>query len=107
MDWQSIILIVVGAVSSVDFYNTVRYRRQLKREKNASAVASEVDSQKKQIDLGQMYLEKVVQLTEGGMSNISEKINMVEGKIDTLNIEVKSIVQYLNGGYKKYLEDKK
>ena len=65
MDWNSIILAVIGVVFSWETWNNVKYRREnkkLKEEevklKENEVKTSSVDAQKAQIELGDLFLEK-------------------------------------------------
>lgn len=65
MDWNSIILAVIGVVFSWETWNNVKYRREnkkLKEEevklKENEVKTSSIDAQKSQIELGDLFLEK-------------------------------------------------
>jgi hypothetical protein len=65
MDWNSIILAVIGVVFSWETWNNVKYRREnkkLKEEevklKENEVKTSSVDAQKAQIELGDLFMEK-------------------------------------------------
>lgn len=58
MDWNSIILAVIGVVFSWETWNNVKYRRENKKLKENEVKTSSVDTQKAQIELGDLFLEK-------------------------------------------------
>lgn len=65
MDWNAIILAVIGVVFSWETWNNVKYRREnkkLKEEevklKENEVKTSSIDAQKSQIELGDLFLEK-------------------------------------------------
>lgn len=58
MDWNSIILAVIGVVFSWETWNNVKYRKENKKLKDNEVKTSSVDAQKAQIELGDLFLEK-------------------------------------------------
>lgn len=58
MDWNSIILTVIGVVFSWETWNNVKYRRENKKLKENEVKTSSIDAQKAQIELGDLFLEK-------------------------------------------------
>lgn len=58
MDWNSIILAVIGVVFSWETWNNVKYRRENKQLKENEVKTSNIDAQKAQIELGDLFMEK-------------------------------------------------
>lgn len=58
MDWNSIILAVIGVVFSWETWNNVKYRRENKKLKENEVKTSSIDAQKAQIELGDLFIEK-------------------------------------------------
>lgn len=58
MDWNSIILAVIGVVFSWETWNNVKYRKENKKLKDNEVKTSSIDAQKAQIELGDLFLEK-------------------------------------------------
>ena len=58
MDWNSIILAVIGVVFSWETWNNVKYRRENKKLKENEVKTSSIDAQKAQIELGDLFMEK-------------------------------------------------
>ena len=58
MDWNSIILALIGVVFSWETWNNVKYRRENKKLKENEVKTSSIDAQKAQIELGDLFLEK-------------------------------------------------
>lgn len=57
MDWNTIILAVVGVLFSWETFNNIKYRRENKQMKLDDVAKSDVDKQKAQIELGQVFLK--------------------------------------------------
>ena len=122
MDMLHEILIGLFSGTSIfGIFEAVRYRRENKRLKEAEAGSAEADTskaqteaQKEKMELGDMYLEKVMELTEKSYQatlknndDILSTTTRLENKIDGVSSEVQSIVKYLNGDYQKYLKQEK
>lgn len=92
----------VGSIASA-----VIYYRQNRKLKDNEVKASNVETQKAQMDLGEEYLRKVMELTEKNyqqsLKNGSDNSEIIS-KVDAIHTEQKSIVAYLNGGYQEYLQ---
>ena len=58
MDWNSIILTVIGVVFSWETWNNVKYRRENKKLRENEVKTSSIDAQKAQIELGDLFMEK-------------------------------------------------
>lgn len=116
--------ILIGLFSGTSvfgIFEAVRYWRENKRLKAAEAGTAEADTskaqteaQKEKMELGDMYLEKVMELTEKSYQatlknndDILSTTTKLASKIDSVSSEVQSIVKYLNGEYQDYLKRKK
>lgn len=116
--------ILIGLFSGTSvfgIFEAVRYWRENKRLKEAEAGTAEADTskaqteaQKEKMELGDMYLEKVMELTEKSYQatlknndDILSTTTKLARKIDSVSSEVQSIVKYLNGEYQDYLRRKK
>lgn len=58
MDWNTIILAVIGVLFSWETVNNIRFRKEHKKMKENEAKTSDVDTQKAQIELGDLFLDK-------------------------------------------------
>lgn len=58
MDWNTIILSVIGVLFSWETVNNIRFRKEHKKMKQNEAKTSDVDTQKAQIELGDLFLDK-------------------------------------------------
>jgi hypothetical protein len=74
---------------------------------------SNTESQKAEIDLAEMYKDKVLKLMEeisekqdGGTANqakMLDKLDTLDSRMDKVEAKVSNIVIYLNGGFQKFL----
>lgn len=58
MDYNAIVLTVIGVLFSWETFNNIKYRRENKKLKENEVKTSDVDTQKAQIELGDLFLEK-------------------------------------------------
>lgn len=58
MDWNSIILAAVAFMFSWETWHNIKYRRENKKLKENEVKTSDVDTQKAQIELGDLFLDK-------------------------------------------------
>lgn len=99
MDWNSIILAVIGVVFSWETWNNVKYRREnkkLKEEevklKENEVKTSSVDTQKAQIELGDLFLEKSKEMFQQ-MQELQEQTLLATKKN---GIDNEDIIKQLN-----------
>lgn len=99
MDWNSIILAVIGVVFSWETWNNVKYRREnkkLKEEevklKENEVKTSSVDAQKAQIELGDLFMEKSKEMFQQ-MQQLQEQTLLATKKN---GIDNEDIIRQLN-----------
>lgn len=62
MDWNSIILTVIGVLFSWETFNNIKYRKENKKMKMDEAAKSHIDTQKGQIELGELFTQKAAEM---------------------------------------------
>lgn len=92
MDWNTIILTVIGVVFSWETWNNVKYRRENKKLKENEVKTSSVDAQKAQIELGDLFLEKAAGMFQQ-MQELQEQTLLATKKNGTDN---EDIIKQLN-----------
>lgn len=92
MDWNSIILAVIGVVFSWETWNNVKYRRENKKLKENEVKTSSVDTQKAQIELGDLFLEKSKEMFQQ-MQELQEQTLLATKKN---GIDNEDIIKQLN-----------
>lgn len=109
MEWTEILNIILGGTSVVAIVGFVVYRKQNKRLKDNEVKASDVDTQRQQIELAELYKDKVLEL----IGQVSEKQDTgnenqhrILEKLDRVEDKVGDIETYLNGPYHQWLADR-
>jgi hypothetical protein len=92
MDWNSIILAVIGVVFSWETWNNVKYRRENKKLKENEVKTSSIDAQKAQIELGDLFLEKAAGMFQQ-MQELQEQTLLATKKN---GIDNEDIIKQLN-----------
>ena len=109
MEWIEIATLLLGGTSVAGVVTSIRYMKQNKRLKNNEVKASDVETQKAQMDLGEEYLKKVMELSElnynQSLKNGKDNAEIID-KVKRIEQRTNSIVEYLNGDYQEYLKRK-
>lgn len=92
MDWNSIILAVIGVVFSWETWNNVKYRKENKKLKDNEVKTSSIDAQKAQIELGDLFLEKAAGMFQQ-MQELQEQTLLATKKN---GIDNEDIIKQLN-----------
>ena len=114
MEWAEILNIILGGTSVAAVVGFFVYRKQNKRLKDNEVKASDVDTQRQQIELAELYKDKVLELMEQvstkqdtGNENqrrIIDKLDTIDGRVDKQDARLSDIVSYLNGDFQEYLK---
>jgi hypothetical protein len=114
MEISEILNIVFGGTSVVAIIGWLVYRKQNKRLKDNEVKASDVDTQKQQIELVELYKDKVLELIgqvsekqDSGNSNqqkILDKLDTIDERVDKQEARLSDIVTYLNGEFQEFLQ---
>ena len=122
IDWTAVIIAILSGTSLASICETIRYRRQNKRMKEAEAAKAEnevkdneTDTQIKQMDMADKYfegmlkmLEQVKNSTESGNVNqkkMMDDLSDIKKRIGVLEESTSNIVTYLNGDYQNWLDN--
>lgn len=99
IDWNSILLAVVVVLFSWETVNNIRFRRENKRLKEAEAkkaetenATSDVDKQKAQIELGDLFVDKSMEMFEK-MQELQEQTLLATKKN---GVDNEDIIKQLN-----------
>ena len=116
MEWQSIVIDALSITSILSIIGLIRFLNQNKKLKNNEVKKDDVETQKAEIDLANLYKEemlKVIQLLKDSQSENSDNQEKMINKLDNLdtrleNVELKmtDIEAYLNGPYHQWLAEK-
>ena len=107
MDLYNILTIILSGTTVGGIASAIVYRRQNKKLKENEVTLSTVEAQREQMNLGEDYIKKVMELSElnyqNTLKNGKDNAVIIE-KVDELAAEQKNIVSYLNGDYQEYLK---
>ena len=92
MDWNSIILAVIGVVFSWETWNNVKYRKENKKLKENEVKTSSIDAQRAQIELGDLFMEKSKEMFQQ-MQELQEQTLLATKKN---GIDNEDIIKQLN-----------
>lgn len=104
-----IMMALLGGTSVLGIVQAVKYRKQNKALKENEVKMSDVDTQRQQMDLGEDYLKKVMELSElnykATLKNGTDNTEII-AEIKKLSDRVGDIEGCLNGTLAKYKKDK-
>lgn len=113
MDWNTLIMTLLGGTSIIGLVQAVRYRKENKKLKQNEVKVSTVDAQRQEMELAEMYKDKVLDLLDqvsqkqdsgnNNQARILDKLDTLDGRMDKVEGKVSDIVTYLNGDFQDYL----
>jgi hypothetical protein len=113
MDWNSILIDALSVTSILSIIGLIRFWKQNKKLKNNEVKKDDVETQKAEIDLANLYKEemlKVIELLKSSQSESNENQEKIINKLENMdtrlgNVEIKmdGIETYLNGPYHEWL----
>lgn len=121
METSVLLNYVFGTTSFVAIVLFLIFFKQNKKLKNNAVTQSDTKTQSEQINLGMQFIEqsaRSVELIQQATQNTDTKIDALSQRIElkmtnmtrnqtSMNKKLKLIEQYLNGGFKQYVEDQK
>ena len=114
MELSEILNIIFGGTSVVAVIAWLYFRKENKALKKNEVKVSDVDTQKQQIDLAELYKDKVLELIgqvsekqDSGNANqqrILDKLDTIDERVDKQEARLSDIVTYLNGDFQDFLK---
>ena len=114
MQLSEILNIIFGGTSVVAVIAWLYFRKENKALKKNEVKVSDVDAQKQQMDLAEMYKDKVLELIgqvsekqDSGNANqqkILDKLDTIDERVDKQEARLSDIVTYLNGDFQNFLK---
>ena len=114
MQLSEILNIIFGGTSVVAVIAWLYFRKENKALKKNEVKVSDVDTQKQQMDLAEMYKDKVLELIgqvsekqDSGNANqqkILDKLVTIDERVDKQEARLSDIVTYLNGDFQDFLK---
>lgn len=107
MDWAEIMNIVLGGTSVAGIVTAIVYRRQNKTIKEAEAMQSKVEAQKSQIELADLYRDKMLEMmdllnTKQDKGNLNQEkmiqmLGSLDTRVDNLEARMGNVEGFLDG----------
>lgn len=104
---------LLGGTSVIGVIQAVRYRKENKKLKENEVKVSNVEAQRQEMELAEMYKDKVLELLEqvsqkqeSGNDNqalILKKLDDLDKRLDKVEGKVGNMETYLNGKYQDFL----
>lgn len=117
MEFTEILNFVLGGTTLIGVVQAVRYRRETKVIKENEAKVSSVETQRQEMELAELYKNKVLELVElinikqdKGNTNQDKMIGMLSNldtRVDNLEVRMSNVEGCLNGSLAEYVENKK
>lgn len=106
MDYNAIILTVIGVLFSWETFNNIKYRRENKKLKQNEVKTSDVDTQRAQIELGDLFVDKAKEMFDK-MQELQEKTLLATQKNGTDNESIIKKMEELAEEQKRLAEEQK
>lgn len=116
MDWNAIIMMLLGGTTVGGVVSAIWYRKQNKTIKESEATQADVEAQKAEIDLANKYRDEMLNMmnvvkeaNEKNFTNqdeIIKSLRRLDERMEQMEIKVGDIESYLNGPYHQYIADK-
>lgn len=113
MDWNSVLIDALSVTSILSIIGLIRFWKQSKKLKNNEVKKDDVETQKAEIDLANLYKEemlKVIELLKSSQSESNEnqksiihKLENMDTRLENVEIKMDGIETYLNGPYHEWL----
>lgn len=109
MDWNAIIMMLLGGTTVGGVSSAIWYRKQNKTIKNSEATQADVEAQKSQIDLANKYRDEMLNMVQmvkdANEKNFTNQDEIIRS-LTRLETKVGDIESYLNGPYHQYIAEK-
>lgn len=127
MEWINIIVTLTTSGIIIGILEFLYYRRLNKAIKKNEADSGDLDNQMKSISLGETFLEKVKAVDKAQQELLEQQKKMLEEQdakrdqqwlaqkevmndilttVEALKCKVDNVEEYLNGGYKQFMQEK-
>lgn len=116
MDWNAIIMTLLGGTTVGGVVSAIWYRKQNKTIKQSEATQADVEAQKAQIDLANKYRDEMLSMVnmvkEANEKNfinqdqILKKLDRLDERVEGLEVNYGNLEEWANGGYHQFLAEK-
>ena len=116
MDWNAIIMMLLGGTTVGGVVSAIWYRKQNKTIKESEATQADVEAQKAEIDLANKYRDEMLNMVQmvkdaneknfTNQDEILRRLERLDERIDKLETNYGYMQEYLNGNYHLFLAEK-
>lgn len=116
MDWNAIIMMLLGGTTVGGVVSAIWYRKQNKTIKESEATQADVEAQKAEIDLANKYRDEMLNMVQmvkdaneknfTNQDDIIRRLERLDKRIDKLETNYGYMQEYLNGNYHLFLAEK-
>lgn len=116
MDWNAIIMMLLGGTTVGGVVSAIWYRKQDKTIKESEATQADVEAQKAEIDLANKYRDEMLNMVQmvkdaneknfTNQDDIIRRLERLDKRIDKLETNYGYMQEYLNGNYHLFLAEK-
>ena len=115
LDWNIIITTLISGGFLFTLYETIKYRKENKTIKSSQATQSNVEAQKAEIELGNLYKEEMLKVIEllkksqtentGNLEEMKKMLTLIDKRVDNMEVLLTDVVKYLNGNFQQFLAE--
>lgn len=113
LDWNTIIIALLGGTSIISIIQAIRFRKQNLKIKDSEATVSDVEAQKARLDLIVKVKEEMLSMVEtvkqaneknfANQDQIIDKLTRMDDRLEKVETKMSDIEAYLNGPYHEWL----
>lgn len=115
LDWNTIITTLISGGFLFTLYETIKYRKQNNTIKSSQATQSNVEAQKAEIELGNLYKEEMLKVIDllkksqtentGNQEEMKKMLTLIDKRVDNMEVLLAAVVKYLNGNFQQFLAE--
>ena len=114
--WTSIVIDALSITSVLAIVQAIRFWKQNKKLKNNEVKKDDIETQKAEIDLANLYKEEMLKVIEllkssqsesmGNQKEILKRLVTLDERLEKVELNMDNVEEYLNGHYHEWLAAK-
>ena len=114
--WQSILIDALSITSILSIIGLIRFWKQNKKLKNNEVKKDDVETQKAEIDLANLYKDEMLKVIDllkssqsenvGNQKEIVKRLRTLDERLEKVELNMDNMKEYLNGHYHEWLAAK-
>lgn len=115
LDWNTIITTLISGGFLFTLYETIKFRKQNTTIKSSQATQSNVEAQKAEIELGNLYKDEMLKVIDllkksqtentGNQEEMKKMLTLIDKRVDNMEVLLAAVVKYLNGNFQQFLAE--